>query len=337
MRKYSLMLLVVLLAVLLGLGAVACGSGKTVNGLTPEEAITASMKAAETASSQSGTYEIAVTIDADSSDSDPMLQAFLGQPIKITGDFATQMDPLRLDVTMGLDLMGMGLGLGVRAIDDEFWLNMLGEWYVIPADQLQELDLASTTELSASMLQMMSDNDIDPNNWLKDLKVVGKEKLADTEVTHLSGALDIQKMFTDVITLIQDPEFATLMGDMAQSDSIVSMPDASEIQEAQDMLDQMFQSAAFDLWLADDNSLRKMMANIDMSIPQEMGLPGLTGVNVLLAMAYDEPGQTVEVTAPASAKPIEQMQEDLANNPLLSLLEGLLGGDSGLDGDLLGL
>jgi len=331
MRKYSLTLLVVLLAIALGLGAVACGSSKTASGLTPEEAVTAAMDAAQNAASQSGTYEIGVTIDADSADSDPMLQAFLGQPIVITGDFATQKDPVRADLTMGLSLMGMSVELGIRAIDDEAWLNMMGQWYVIPADQMEELDLGGSADLSASLLQMMSDKGIDPNSWLKDLTVVGKETVADTQTTHMTGSLDIQKMFTDVFTLTQDPEFLALMGDVAQSDSAISIPDATEIQDAQDMIEQLVQNATFDLWLADDSSLRKATANVDLSFPEEMGLPGVTGGNVLLTMNFNEPGQTIEVSAPASAKPIEQLQEDLASNPLLQGLGGLLGGGSGLD------
>ena len=49
MRKYSLMLLVALLAIALGLGAVACGSGgKTASGQTPQEALTAGLDSLQT-------------------------------------------------------------------------------------------------------------------------------------------------------------------------------------------------------------------------------------------------------------------------------------------------
>ncbi len=336
MRRYSLTLLVVLLVISLGLGAVACGSGgKTATGLTPQEAVKAAMDGVQTATSQSGTYEIALTMDADSSESDPMLGALLAQPIKVTGAFATQMDPVRADLTLGLDLMGMGVELGVRAIDDQAWLNMLGQWYVIPADQLQQQGLGNTADLSASLLQMMDEQGIDPNTWYKDLKVVGKETLVDTKVTHMSGVLDIQKLFTDMFTLMQNPEFMALLGDVAESDGAVSLPDTSELQDLQATIDQMFTNGTFDLWLADaDNSLRKLVFATDMTIPQEMGTLGVSGGNVVVTVDFDAPGEAVEVSAPASAKPLDDLAQDMESNPLLSGLGGLLG--SGLGGGLLG-
>ena len=338
MRKHSLTLLVVLLAIALGLGAVACGSGgETASGLTPEEAIKAAVETAQTGASQSGTYEIAVTIDADSGESDPMMQAFLGQPIVIKGDFAQQMDPVRADMTMGLNLMGMGIDLGMRAVDDQAWLNMMGQWYVIPAEQLDLLDTGDTAQLSASMLQMLSDKGIDPNSWYKDVKVVGEETLGDTKVTHMSATPDLQKMFADVFTLMQDPQFMGAVGDMAETDVPLEMPDASELQEAQDMVEQMFDNATIDLWLADsDNSLRKMVANLNMTMPQEAADMGIGGANIVATVNLNAPGTAVDVAAPASAKPLEQLEQDLANNPLLSGLGGMLGGGSGLGGGILG-
>ena len=66
-----------------------------------------------------------------------MTQALFGQPINITGDFAGQDDPVRADISLGLDLMGFNVTAGVRAIDDNAWLNVLGQWYEVPAEDLQ--------------------------------------------------------------------------------------------------------------------------------------------------------------------------------------------------------
>jgi hypothetical protein len=59
MRKCSLTILVVLLVVALGLGAVACGSGGSATSKqTPQQMLTASVTAAKAATSQTGTYQI---------------------------------------------------------------------------------------------------------------------------------------------------------------------------------------------------------------------------------------------------------------------------------------
>ena len=128
-------------------------------------------------------------------------------------------------------------------------------------------------DLQAALQKVLADQGIDPNIWLTDLKVVGQETLGDTAVTHMSSAIDVSKMFTDVFTLLQDPELLTLLGERAESDGAgVSLPDASETQEVQDMLEQMIEDATLELWLADsDNSPRKIVMTLDMTLPQDLG------------------------------------------------------------------
>lgn len=339
MRRYSLMLLVALLAIVLGLGAIACGSGDTAGGQTPEEAFSAALDNLQTSDSQSGTYEIAVTIDADSSGTDPMLQSFLGQPIVISGDFASQMDPALADMSMGLDLMGFNITAGVRAIDDQAWLNFFDQWYEIPAEDLQPATDTIPAELQSFLQDALGEQGIDPNSWLKDQEVVGEETLGDITLTHLSGTIDFAQMFTDVFSLLQNPELMSLLGeaDALGTDAGLGLPDTSELQEAQDMLDEMIQSAALDLWIDEsDSSLRKVVLAMEMTIPEEEGADmGIGGLDIAVTMNFDAPGTAIEVSAPASSKPLSELETDMQSNPLLSGFGSLLGSGSGIE-DLLG-
>jgi hypothetical protein len=336
MRKYSLMLLVVLLVFALAFGAVACGSSSSSK--TPQELLTASMTAGKAAASQSGTYELDLTIKTDAASQDAaMLQAFLAQPIKVTGDFASQESPARADLSLAVNLMGTSLGGAVRAVDESAWLNVLGQWYEVPAEQLQQSTGGSSADVTKTIREAMDEQGIDVSKWIKDLKAAGDETLTDTEVTHLTGTLDVQKMVTDLVALLQSPKVAALMataGAQAGAETGVAVPDATEIADLQATIQQMIKTATVDLWIAkSDSSMRKIALNADVVIPAELGLSGLSGATALFTINLDAPGKAIAVAAPESAKPFADLQTDLQSNPLLSgLLGGLSGSGSGLGG-----
>jgi hypothetical protein len=343
MRKCSLTILLVLLVVALGLGAVACGSGGSgTSKQTPQQMLTASVTAAKAATSQTGTYQIDLTLNADSTQStagaDAAAAALFAQPIKIKGSFAGQDDPARADLTVGVDFMGTTFSAGARALDDKAWLNVLGQWYETPADATPQAGSANAADAAKTLQDAIDEQDIDFNTWIKDLKAVGEETLADTKVTHLTGTLDVQKMVADLSALLQNPKLAELMataGSTASSETGVTVPDAAGVQELQATFQQLVQGATIDLWVAkSDGSMRKIVLTAKVVIPAEMGLTGLSGADMVFTINLDAPNKAVEVKAPESAKPIADLQTDLMSNPLLS---GLLGGLSGSGaGGLLG-
>ena len=165
------------------------------------------MDTMQTANSLSGTYKMDLTVQADESESNPMAQALLGQPIAVTGSFASQKDPVLADLSVALNLMGMSVSAGIRAIDEDVWLNVLDQWYEVPAEDLQTGGEPISPDVLASLQQTMDEQGIDPTTWYTDLTVVGTETLGDTDVSvsHLTGTLDVQKMVTDMVTTAGEP------------------------------------------------------------------------------------------------------------------------------------
>ena len=159
---------------------------------------------------------------------------------------------------------------------------MLGQWYEMPADALGQAGTSPTPPISPRPSRTPSTTQgIDFNTWIKDLKAVGEETLTDTQVTHLTGTLDVQKMVADFVALMQNPKMAELMataGSTAGSETGVTVPDAAGIQELQATVQQMIQSATVDLWVAkSDSSMRKIVLSADITVPAEMGVCGVSG------------------------------------------------------------
>jgi hypothetical protein len=334
MRKYWLTTLVLLLVLALGLGAVACGSG-SASSKSPQELLTASIDAGKANDKASGTYQIDINLPADST-SGSTGAAALGQSFKITGTFASQTDPARVDLTGSLDLMGSPMDAGIRAIDTSMWLNVLGQWYEVPADQLQQTGDTNAVNIQA-VKDAMDEQGLDFNTWFKDLKVVKSETPAEADLTHLTGVMDVQKMAADVMALLQSPKLAALMSSAsatAGAETGVTVPDAAGLQEYQATIEQMIRSATVDMWVANsDSSMRKLVLTAKVAIPDELGATGVGGFDLVFTIDLAAPGTAIDVQAPTSVKPFTDLQTDLASNPLLSGLGSLLGGSSsGLDG-----
>jgi hypothetical protein len=347
MRRYSLFLLIVLLALAVGLGAVACDSGGSA-GKTPQQLLTAAATAQKAAASRSGTYEIDLTLKADASQTTQttaegdITAALLGQPIKVTGTFAGQESPMLADATLNVGLMGINVAAGLRALGDKMWMDLLGQWYEIPADQLQQAGITSVADLQKTVKDATTEANLDITTWVKDLKTVGDETVADTQVTHLSGTIDFQKMITDSIALMQNPKIAALLASSSSAASTntgVTVPDAASIAQSVATLQQVFKTATVDMWVAkSDSTMRKITLNLDLVIPTEMGLTGLSGGTVVATINLDAAGKAVTVAAPESAKPFSDLEKDMQSNPILSgFVSGFLGGGSDETTTTLGL
>jgi hypothetical protein len=332
------MSLVVLLA--LSIGALACDSGSgALKDQTPGEMLKAALEACRNVTSQAGDYEISVTLDADpaqmAGEEAAIAQAFVGAPITLSGDFASQTDPPAANLSLSTSLMGLGLQAGVTLVDGGQYLNLLGQWYEAPAELTQQMAQVDTAAVSATVWEALEELSIDPADWFTDLDKAGEETLAETDVVHLSAKIDINKMVTDVVALMQSEKLAELMNTLSGSAGQsalgeLQLPTETDLAEALPLIEQMFQDTTVDLWLAkSDSTMRKMALSANIVIPQQVGLTGLKGAAVLATINLDEPNQPLSIKAPDSPKPFAELEEDLQSNPLISgLLEGFLGSGS---------
>ena len=211
MRKLLLILgLVVVL--LLAVGTAACGTGEQSSSLspadeTPQGILTAAMAAAETITSASGDFEVAISFDVDPSQLPEEAKTLVQDPMTVAGTFAFADDPQAADVTLALTMLGDPTDVGVRMADEGAWLQLGGQWYEGPPEMTQMLGGASGQEAQTeNPQQMVAALGIDPLTWLKDLRLVGEETIDGTVAYHLAGSPDLVKMMADVLGILQNEE-----------------------------------------------------------------------------------------------------------------------------------
>jgi hypothetical protein len=155
------------------------------------------------------------------------------------------------------------------------------------------------------------------------LRNEGEADVEGTSTTKLSGDLSVSGAVDALIDLTEDPACS------AQLEAAGPLP-IGELEEAKDELSKAIQKAHVDLYVGDDDIVRKMDAELTIA-PEGAGDEKIELEMELTLSAVNE---EQSFSSPADAKPLEDLFQQLGVNPL-ELLEA--GADEGLGGLLEGL
>jgi hypothetical protein len=344
MRRGSVLIFIAI-TLMVALVAVGCGgsSASRAGDDSPESILAAALAASENIGSTTGEFEFTMSFDVDTSqmsdEEKEMAGAFLNEPSKVTGTFATSNEPLAADITVALNMAGETMNVSAKTIDGNAWICLLDQWYEAPPELKESLQESSTQEAKAAeMMDLLNELGIDPVTWLKDAKVAGEEKIDGTAVYHLAGAPDIAKMMTDLIALMASKEFMALVdptGKMGESMGMEDMmPSADELQQTQTKMADMFKDFTLDLWIAKDTALvHKAAVTAHIVPPAEEGTDtGMNAVDLAMTISLRDINKPVTVEPPASALPYSDLEKALEENPemfmgpFMGLMSGAIGG-----------
>jgi hypothetical protein len=151
----------------------------------------------------------------------------------------------------------------------------------------------------------------------------GEADVEGTSTTKLSGDLSVSGAIDALINLTEDPACS------AQLEAAGPLP-IGELEEAKGELSKAIEKAHVDLYVGDDDIVRKMAA--ELTIAPE----GAADEKVKLEMEVTLSGVNEEqsFSSPSNTKPLEDLFQEIGVNPL-ELLEG--GASGGLGGLLEGL
>lgn len=335
MRRSSIAL-VLLIALLALFAAAGCGSSAAQTAApggadlsTPEGILEAAVAASEDMTSATGRFEIAMSFDVDPVTLPAQERALVGQPMKMSGTFAAGNDPMAAELTMDFSMGGESMALGMKMVDEKVYVSLGGRWYEAPADLMQQVGGETGKKPDEAALEdMLEKAGIDPTTWMKDLKLVGEETVDGTLCYHLAGAPDVGKILGDVVKLTQSGAFADMMGQAGTGGTMIDpatmLPQGKELEAMAGQIVSMFQDLTFDVWIAKDTLLlEKMALNARMVPPAGEDSAGVNAVTLSATVSLD-PGAAVNVTAPPSPKSLEDLQNDMMNNP--GLFGPLMGG-----------
>ncbi|HEX5989601.1 MAG TPA: hypothetical protein VFY75_05255 [Solirubrobacterales bacterium] len=151
----------------------------------------------------------------------------------------------------------------------------------------------------------------------------GSADVDGTSTTKVSGDLNVDGAIDAVIKLTEDPACSS------QLEAAGPLP-IGELEEAKDELSKVIEKAHVDLYVGDDDIVRKMDAELTIAPPEAAD----EKVELDLELTLSGVNEEQEFSSPSDAKPLEALFKELGVNPL-ELFEA--GGSQGLGGLLEGI
>ena len=311
---------------------------------SPSAIMLSSVSMIGSSESLTGTFDLKVTIKADSSV--PAEQAKLyAEPWTLKGTMAYASADQAGDFKISLGMMGKTMDVGLRLLGGKAWIGLADQWYESSSNTEQQLAGSGVSGTLDSLQKMLSTLAIDPTSWLKDQAPVKEEKIDGVKVLHISGSNpDWTVMLGDLAKITATPEYQKLMSSAGSTASSLAsqLPSSDQLSTTAAQMDAMLKNVTVDLWVEKDTSvLRKATIVCDMN-PQagststsdsssgtgslNLSGSGITSVSLSATITLD-PNQPVKVEAPSSAKTYDQLQADIQANPsLLGPLGEMLSG-----------
>lgn len=311
--------------------------------------------------SGTGDINLSVAVTADASKMPAGAQAFLGQPITVSGTYSFNKDPKAAEASLTANIAGQSIPIALKAVNDQAWVQFMGQWYQVPADKMKEAtDSTATTGQkpdATAIMQTLTAAGIDPTTWLTDMRVVGEDAINGTPTYHLAATVNVTQIASDAMKLVQSGALKGLMpgsagtGGQVTSPS-VTLPSQEELQALQKQLTGMFQTLTIDMWIAKDTYQFRQVEVKATIVPPAQSLQtestatqgtsttesatgallegigqGIKSVSLDATVSLTPSATPVTVTPPADAKPISDLQQALSG--LMGLFGGLGGGSLG--------
>lgn len=297
---------------------------------TPEAILEQAMASSANVTSGTGDFNVSLSIDADKSKLPPGAEAFLTQPITVSGTLAFSKDPQAAEATVNAAFGGQNIALGVKAVDDKAWLQLMGQWYELPSDMMQAAGGTGTTNQPldmAGVMQALTAAGIDPTKWLTGLRVAGEDSIDGTPAYHLTGTVDINQIMTDAIAMMQDETIMGMVPSMGSAEGptgSLPVPDQEQLQAVQTQLAAMFKDFTVDMWIAKDTyQFRQMKMHAGIVPPAGEDAQGINGMELDASVSMAPTDAPVTVTPPTGAKPFSDLEKALGG--LMGLFGGALG------------
>ena len=150
----------------------------------------------------------------------------------------------------------------------------------------------------------------------------GSADVGGTSTTKVSGDLDVSGAIDELVELAESPACR------AQLAAAGAFPSSSEIEEAKDEVSGAVKTAHVDVYVGDDDIVRRLEAQL--KIEPKNGGDGPKSIAIDLDLQLTEVNEEQEISAPAKAKPLNDLFLKLGVNPIELL--GLLNGEGGGEG-----
>ncbi len=305
------MLRTVIVVMLAGLGATACGSAGSSSS-DPNTLLKQTFTGTHKVTS--GVLNLTLTIDAAGSSTlnGPITVSF-GGPFQTRGSGQLPQS----NFTVSASALGRSVSLGIISTGTNGYVTLQGTSYQMPAATFQKLEssfgkLSPTGSSSGATLSKLG---IHPLTWLSHPTVVGTEKVGGAQTTHIHAGVNVPAFLNDLNTAV------------ATSGAAKSGLPAS----ARQQITAAVRNPGVDVWTGEsDKTIRRLTVAVTLAGKAASALGGARSADIGLTLQYANLNEPQKITAPGTVRPFSEFQQKVA--AFVQALQGAAGGVIGSGG-----
>ncbi len=304
-------------------GLAACGGGSGKSGESPQAVINeATLKGIE-----SGNIDLSLGVKAQGSKGGN-LDASLSGPFQGEGKSLPRFG-LTAKAKGRINGKNVDFEGGVVLFPDRAYVNYEGTEYEVdpntfsfvkPTLEPAQTEGANGQPGEAAACQE-SVGELQVGNFINGGRNEGSADVGGTSTTKISGDLDVTGAIDALLEVAESPACKSQLA------AAGPLPSKSEVESAKRELNSALKSAHVDIYVGDDNIVRRIAAQLQ--IEPKKGGSGPKSAEVDFDLKLTGVNEEQEIAAPKSSKPINDLFVKLGVNPieLLGLLQGEGGGE----------
>jgi len=308
MRKILVLLVFATLAVALAVAGcmdkAKVGSGGGAGNVSGDEVMTKAFDAFKSVNSAAytGDIELKVTIDQSKTSPDPQTAALAKGPITIHLEGALDREQETSTATVKVSAAGQTIEGGLTSTKDGVWVQLMGQWYQAPADQVANLR-KFTQQTPDEMLKTLG---MDPQSWATERTVVGTEQIDGAECYHVVVKDDPKKIAESLVNGLNSLQ-SQGVGTGQTGEQI-----GAQLQSQSAELATMLGDVGAEYWIdVKQGYVRKGVLTAKINPTSTMQSQGVQSADVKITFGFSKFNEPVNVTPPATSLPWDQLGQGL--------------------------
>jgi len=304
-RHRFLTLLAIVATLLFALGGAGCGGDE--GGGSSDEASTLLEKAL-TKQVSSGDLKLDLQAEFDGLEElRGPLSLTLSGPVKSDGPKEVPV----LDWKINAEGAGQSFDIGLKVTDDNAYVEYQGTWYEAGAELFSQFKQQYADQQPDEQPTLKSFG-LDPASWLEDPTVEDGDEIGGDATQVVSGPVDVETVVRDLYSLTKSDAFRQQLESQGQSVPDIPEPSDEDIQKIVDAVDKL----TLEINVDENDIARRLSLAGDFTVPEGTGDGELKGGSLSLSYTLEEVDVDPQVEAPADARPISELAQQLG--PLLS-------------------
>jgi len=290
MRRLALVLLILVAGLVAGCGGSDDASSSSGD---PKDALSG-LKPISTATVDAS---LAITLDNAPAQVGDKVELAFGGPMRANGPGKLPSLDWKIAFTSGFS----NFNSRVVSTGSNVFINLGGADFAVGEQNIARINQSAAGSKNDGLAAV----GLDPLAAVTGVKEAGEGDVGGTKTTRYTGAIDVDRALEQVESFLRHLP--------AQATSGQGVPQLDLTPEQRDQVKRTFQSPRFEVDVADDDTIRRMVLTTRFATPaaNQQAAAGITGGSIEYRVEYTGVGEDVTISPVEDARPIEEFNAAL--------------------------